>query len=119
MHQQRPLGTRHDPDVRLGPVGVAGPLRSTVHVAPAKTAPSKARQVDALFAKWNGPTSPGASVAVLQNGKIIYSHGYGMASLEYGVPNAPTTVFHMGSVSKQFTALAILLLAQDRKLSSG
>ena len=92
-------------------------LSPIAQAAPAKTAPSKARQVDALFAKWNSPTSPGASVAVLQNGKIIYSHGYGMASLEYGVPNTPTTVFHMASVSKQFTAFAILLLAQDGKLS--
>ncbi|QQO33718.1 serine hydrolase [Bradyrhizobium diazoefficiens] len=76
-----------------------------------------AHAVDQLFAHWAGPASPGASIAVIQNGKIIYSHGYGAANLEYGVPNTPATVFHLASVSKQFTAFAIYLLAHDGKLS--
>lgn len=76
-----------------------------------------ARAVDQLFAQWTGSGSPGASIAVIQNGKIIYSQGYGAANLEYSVPNTPATVFHLGSVSKQFTAFAIHLLAQDGKLS--
>jgi CubicO group peptidase (beta-lactamase class C family) len=76
-----------------------------------------AHAVDHLFAQWTTPDSPGASIAVIQNGKIVYSKGYGAANLEYGVPNAPTTVFHLASVSKQFTAFAIYLLAQDGKLS--
>ena len=73
--------------------------------------------VDQLFAQWAGPDSPGASIAIIQNGKIVYSQGYGAANLEYGVPNSPATVFHLGSVSKQFTAFAIYLLVQDGKLS--
>jgi CubicO group peptidase (beta-lactamase class C family) len=76
-----------------------------------------AHAVDQLFVQWARPDSPGASIAVIQNGKVIYSQGYGAASLEYGVPNAPATVFHLASVSKQFTAFAIYLLAQDGKLS--
>lgn len=76
-----------------------------------------AHAVDQLFAQWAGPDSPGASIAIIQNGKIVYSQGYGAANLEYGVPNSPATVFHLGSVSKQFTAFAIYLLAQDGKLS--
>jgi CubicO group peptidase (beta-lactamase class C family) len=76
-----------------------------------------AHAVDQLFAQWSRPDSPGASIAVIQNGKVIYSQGYGAASLEYGVPNTPATVFHLASVSKQFTAFAIYLLAQDGKLS--
>ncbi|MGY4500439.1 CubicO group peptidase (beta-lactamase class C family) [Bradyrhizobium sp. GM24.11] len=76
-----------------------------------------AHAVDQLFAHWARPDSPGASIAVIQNGKIIYSHGYGAANLEYGVPNTPATVFHLASVSKQFTAFAIYLLAHDGKLS--
>ena len=60
--------------------------------------------VDKLFAQWAGLDSPGASIAIIQNGKIIYSQGYGAANLEYGVPNSPATVFPLGSVSKQFTA---------------
>lgn len=76
-----------------------------------------ANAVDQLFARWARPDSPGASIAVIQNGKMIYSHGYGAANLEYGVPNTPATVFHLASVSKQFTAFAIHLLAHDGKLS--
>jgi CubicO group peptidase (beta-lactamase class C family) len=76
-----------------------------------------AHAVDQLFAQWAGPDSPGASIAVIQNGKIIYSQGYGAANLEYGVPNSPATVFPLASVSKQFTAFAIYLLVQDGKLS--
>jgi CubicO group peptidase (beta-lactamase class C family) len=76
-----------------------------------------AHAVDQLFAQWAGPDSPGASIAVIENGKIIYSQGYGAANLEYGVPNSPATVFPLASVSKQFTALAIYLLVQDGKLS--
>lgn len=73
--------------------------------------------VDQLFAQWARPESPGSSIAVIQSGKVIYSKGYGSANLEYGVPNTPATVFHLASVSKQFTAFAIYLLAQDGKLS--
>jgi len=76
-----------------------------------------AHAVDQIFAQWAGPDSPGASIAVIENGKIIYSKGYGSANLEYGVPNTPATVFDLASVSKQFTAFAIHLLAQDGKLS--
>jgi CubicO group peptidase (beta-lactamase class C family) len=74
-------------------------------------------RIDELFAPWNNPEKPGAAVAVVQNGKLVFSKGYGMANLEYGVPNSATTVFHVASVSKQFTVYAILLLAQDGKLS--
>jgi CubicO group peptidase (beta-lactamase class C family) len=76
-----------------------------------------AHAVDQLFAQWAGPDSPGASIAIIQNGKIIYSQGYGAANLEYSVPNSPATVFPLASVSKQFTAFAIYLLVQDGKLS--
>jgi CubicO group peptidase (beta-lactamase class C family) len=75
------------------------------------------RAVDQLFAQWAGSGTPGASIAVIENGKIIYSKGYGSANLEHGVPNSPATVFHLASISKQFTAFAIYLLAQDGKLS--
>lgn len=80
-------------------------------------APSTIEQVDRLFEKWDKPNTPGAVLAILKDGKIIYSRGYGMANLEESVPNAPSTVFHLGSVSKQFTAFAIHLLVNDGKLS--
>jgi hypothetical protein len=82
---------------------------------PKGTTPQK--QIDQLFTAWNNPQTPGASVAVEKDGKIIFEKGYGSADLEYNVPNTPTTVFHIASVSKQFTAFAILLLQGDGKLS--
>lgn len=74
-------------------------------------------RIDSLFAEWSDPNKPGASVAVVQNGKIVFKKGYGMANLEYGIPNSPSIIFHIASVSKQFTAFAILLLAEEGKLS--
>lgn len=75
------------------------------------------KQVDQLFAAWNDPNAPGAAISVMQHGKVILKKGYGSANLEYNEPITPATVFHIASVSKQFTAFAILLLEQDGKLS--
>ena len=74
-------------------------------------------QVDKIFAKWDNTRSPGCALAVIQDGRIVYKRGYGMANLDHDVPITPSTVFNIGSVSKQFTAAAIALLAQQGKLS--
>src|SRR5579884_198857 len=74
-------------------------------------------QVDALFAAWDRSDAPGAALAVVQEGEIVYKRGYGMANLEYGVPITPATIFHVASLSKQFTAFAINLLALEGRLS--
>ena len=74
-------------------------------------------QVDKLFEKMDKTISPGCAVAAMRDGKIIYQRGYGMADLDHNVPIAPDTVFHVASMSKQFTAAAIVMLAQERKLS--
>lgn len=74
-------------------------------------------RVDSLFAGWTRPGSPGGSVAVLKDGRIVLERGYGLAQLEYEVPNTPSTIFHVASVSKQFTAFAIALLERQGKLS--
>lgn len=73
--------------------------------------------VDQLFTAWDRKESPGAAVAVVKDGKIIYKKGYGTANLEYDIPIRPDTVFHIASVSKQFTTFAILLLEKEGKLS--
>jgi CubicO group peptidase (beta-lactamase class C family) len=73
-------------------------------------------RVDQLMAAY-GPDTPGGVVAVTQDGQIVFAKGYGLANLEYDVPNTPSTVYHMASVSKQFTAFAVTLLAQQGKLS--
>jgi CubicO group peptidase (beta-lactamase class C family) len=86
-----------------------------VKVEPKGTTPEK--QIDQLFTIWNNLQSPGAAVAVSKDGKIVFEKGYGSAELEYKIPITPTTVFHIASVSKQFTAFAILLLEKEGKLS--
>jgi CubicO group peptidase (beta-lactamase class C family) len=73
-------------------------------------------KVDAIFGKYS-KTTPGCAVAADVKGEAIVSTGYGMADLEHDVPIAPDTIFEAGSVSKQFTAAAVLLLARDGKLS--
>ncbi len=79
--------------------------------------PDVAAKVDKVFAQWNKPDSPGCALGVYQNGQIVYKHGYGMANLNDDIPIMPATVFHVASMSKQFTAASILLLAQQGKLS--
>jgi CubicO group peptidase (beta-lactamase class C family) len=67
--------------------------------------------LDGVFAQWDKPDSPGMSVAVIYDGRILYERGFGMANLEHGVPNGPDTIFRIGSTSKQFTAACIAMLA--------
>ncbi len=76
-----------------------------------------AKAIDKIFEDWNKPDSPGAAVAVIRDGEVVFAKGYGIANLEYGIPITPDTVFHVASVSKQFTAMALVLLEQDGKLS--
>ena len=83
--------------------------------APKKADPDKL--VDEIFAAWNKPGTPGASIAVIEHGNLVFNKGYGIANLEYDIPITPETVFHVASVSKQFTAMAIVLLEQEKKLS--
>lgn len=79
--------------------------------------PDTLRRIDQLFSRWNNAT-PGGVVTVERDGKIIYNKAYGLADLEHNVPNTTETIFEAGSVSKQFTAAAILLLEADGKLST-
>jgi CubicO group peptidase (beta-lactamase class C family) len=74
-------------------------------------------KVDQVFAQFNKPDSPGCALAVIKDGQITYQHGYGMSNLEYGIPISPTSIFHVASISKEFTAMSIVLLAQQGKLS--
>src|SRR5215216_5221403 len=78
---------------------------------------ARAEQVDKIFAMWDKPDSPGCALAIIKDGQIIYKRGYGMANLEHNIPIASTTIFDTGSVSKQFTAMSILLLAEAGRLS--
>jgi len=73
--------------------------------------------IDEIFANFAKPESPGCSLGVIRDGNFIYRKGYGTASLELGVPLSSQSVFYMGSVSKQFTAAAVVLAAEQGFLS--
>jgi len=81
------------------------------------SAEQKTNAVDELFKTWDNKNSPGCALAVIQNGAIIYKKGYGMANLEHDIPITPSSVFYIGSTSKQFVTMCIVLLAQENKLS--
>ena len=75
------------------------------------------KQVDQIFAQWDRADSPGCALTIIRQGKVIYERGYGTADLGSGTPIAPTTAFDIGSMSKQFTAACVVLLAESGKLS--
>ena len=72
--------------------------------------------IDDLFTAYSGATVPGASVVVISGGRVVVRRAYGMADLEHRVAATPETDYRLASVSKQFTAMAVMLLAQDGKL---
>ena len=86
-------------------------------IATSQSGTSQFKQIDSLFIEWNTPNHPGGVIGVMQNGEIIFSKAYGLASMEYLVPNSTGTIFNTGSVSKQFTAMGIIRLHQQGKLS--
>jgi D-alanyl-D-alanine carboxypeptidase len=68
-----------------------------------------AAQIDQVLTNTFKPSEPGAAVIVVRDGQVIIRKGYGMANLELGVPVAPEMVFRLGSITKQFTAVAVLM----------
>jgi CubicO group peptidase (beta-lactamase class C family) len=97
---------------------LAIPPAATMTAAPPAAEPSLESKVDALFSKWNTLDSPGAAVSIVKDGMVVYRKGFGCAQLEYGIPITPSTVFHVASVSKQFTAMAVTMLEAAGKLSA-
>src|ERR1043166_3083059 len=89
---------------------LAGPIKG-------QTLEPLAARIDKLFAEWDKTNSPGFGVAISRNGTLLYEQGYGMANLELGVPITSASVFPVASISKQFTALSVLLLVERGKLS--
>ncbi len=84
---------------------------------PTPSEPTLGERVDELFAHWDRNDAPGAVVAVIRDGEIVYSNAFGMADLERDVPLSTDSAFEIGSVSKQFTAMCVLLLAHDGALT--
>ncbi len=75
-----------------------------------------AAYADALLAKNYPADAPGAAALIVRDGQVVLRKGYGLANVELGVPNTPESVFELGSVTKQFTSAAILMLAEQGKL---
>jgi len=88
---------------------IAGPAAGQVNA-------SQSRWVDSIFAPFNRPGVPGCAVGVVQNGVVRLARGYGEADLRRHVPNSSVSAFYLASLSKQFTAMSVVLLAQDGKL---
>jgi len=80
-------------------------------------AEEKTARVDKLFSQWDSTISPGAALAIIKDGQIIYKRGYGMANMEHDIPITPTSVFRIASCSKQFTAACVSILALEGKIS--
>jgi len=75
------------------------------------------QEIDQLIKLWNKPDSPGCALGIIKDGKFICKKGYGMADLEHDIPITPQTKFYIGSNSKQFTAMCILLLVEQNRIS--
>ena len=73
-------------------------------------------RIDRLFADFDQPGSPGATVLVVRDGKVLYRNGYGLADLEHGIPITPSTVFDIASVSKQFAGMSIAMLLEAGRI---
>ena len=95
--------------------GVSGQQNTTVKLTVNET--EAAEKVDSFLAQWDKNDMPGCSVGAVKDGKLVYKRAFGMANLEYDVPNRTSTLFNLASVSKPFTAMSIALLAQQGKLS--
>ena len=102
--------------IRLALSALVAAGLAAVASAQAPAPPALANEVDKIFSPFT-PDGPGCAVAVYQNAKITLAKGYGSANLEYGVPISPTTPFIVGSVSKQFTAAAIALLIEEKRIA--
>ena len=74
------------------------------------------KKIDSLFTLMDTANNPGSAIGIIQNDSLIYAKGYGLANLEYEIPITPETIFNVASVSKQFTAYCIVLLARQGKL---
>jgi CubicO group peptidase (beta-lactamase class C family) len=88
-----------------------------VQGSPAKSADNKAAQIDAIFRDYDRPDAPGASVIVISRGKVIFKKSYGLADPEKKIKSSTQTNYRLASCTKQFTAMAIMILAERNKLS--
>jgi CubicO group peptidase (beta-lactamase class C family) len=91
-------------------------LLGSVTFAQKKT-DSLSAKMDAIFSAYDNKTGAGLAAGIVQNGKVIFKKGYGLANMEYDLPNTSSSVFDIASVSKQFAGLAISTLVQEGKIA--
>jgi CubicO group peptidase (beta-lactamase class C family) len=94
-----------------------GALLAQAQAAAPHAQDARAQRIDAYLRSVYAAQEPGAAVIVVDDGQVLLREGYGLANVELGVPIAPDMVFRIGSVTKQFTAVAALLLVQEGKLA--
>jgi CubicO group peptidase (beta-lactamase class C family) len=100
-----------------GQKGTSGaPDDANAHAATALP-PANGQTVDSLMSRYDHPDGPGGSVVVIHDGAVAYMHSYGLADVEAREPATPETDYRLASLTKQFTATAIMLLAKDGRLS--
>ena len=88
----------------------------SVSAVPILPAQLPERAIDSLMARYAQPGEPGAGLLVVHDGQTVLAKGYGLADIEHRVPVTPETNFRLASLSKQFTATAVMLLVADGKL---
>ena len=89
---------------------------SRVHAQAPLPADTRAR-VDAVFSRWDRTDSPGCALGISQNGREVYARGYGMSDLQHAIAITPQSIFHVASISKEFAAYSVALLAEDGRLT--
>jgi D-alanyl-D-alanine carboxypeptidase len=97
-------------------------FRSRIIVAlfvflPLTAAADTISDLDSYFQRHYPADEPGATIAIVRDGEMVFSKAFGMADLENGIANQTNMVFRLGSITKQFTAVAIMMLAEEGKLS--
>jgi CubicO group peptidase (beta-lactamase class C family) len=83
---------------------------------PLALAQNKSAKIDELMKLYHSYGQFNGTVLVAENGKVIYKKGFGLANMEWNIPNEPDTRFRLGSITKQFTAMVILQLVEQGKL---
>ena len=105
------------PRITVCVAGAAGLAIALAIVPLARQSNTPENRLDLIFEPWSARGAPGCAVSVMRGSDVLFAKGYGDANLEYDVPITPSSVFHVASVSKQFTAMAVALLVADGRVS--
>ncbi|MCB9335920.1 MAG: beta-lactamase family protein [Flavobacteriales bacterium] len=92
-------------------------LGVVIHLSIVFYAQNVEKKIDQIFEEWNQKDHPGGVVSIVKKDEVLFSKAYGQANIKYNVPNKVETIFNIGSVSKQFTAMGIVILSIEGKLS--